>query len=123
VEAFDNRFFSKFSEEFERAGCYLPSDRSLHAGYNFALLLASDAAAIRAHLEVLAQFPDHWSCIAFSNHDVIRAVSRFGTGAAKAMLELLFLLRGTLLLYQGEDLCLPEVTLRRDQLKDLVRDL
>ena len=124
VEAFDNRFvFGEFSEEFERSGCYLPSDKGLHAGYNFALLLATDAAAIRAHLETLAQFPDHWPCIAFSNHDVIRTASRFGAGAAKAMLALLFALRGTLLLYQGEELGLPEVTLRRDQLKDPVGDL
>ena len=124
VEAFNNRFvFGEFSEEFERSGCYLPSSKGLHAGYNFALLLASDAAAIRSHLETLAQFPDHWPCIAFSNHDVIRTASRFGAGAAKAMLALLFALRGTLLLYQGEELGLPEVTLRRDQLKDPVGDL
>ncbi len=124
VEAYDNRFvFGEFSEEFERSGCYLPSGKGLHAGYNFALLLADDAAAIRAHLETLAQFPDHWPCIAFSNHDVIRTASRFGQPAAKAMLALLFALRGTLLLYQGEELGLPEVTLRRDQLKDPVGDL
>jgi alpha-glucosidase len=124
VETFDNRFvFGEFSEEFERSGCYLPSSKGLHAGYNFALLLASDAAAIRAHLETLAQYPDHWPCIAFSNHDVIRTASRFGAGAAKTMLALLFALRGTLLLYQGEELGLPEVTLRRDQLNDPVGDL
>jgi alpha-glucosidase len=39
------------------------------------------------------------------------------------MQALLFALRGTLLLYQGEELGLPEVTLRRDQLKDPVGDL
>ena len=124
AEAFEDRFvFGEFSEEFERSGCYLPSDQGLHAGYNFALLLAGDAAAIRAHLETLAQFPDHWPCVAFSNHDVIRTASRFGPQSAKAMLALLFSLRGTVLLYQGEELGLPEVTLRRDQLKDPVGDL
>ena len=124
VEAFDNRFvFGDFSEEFERSGCYLPPDKGLHAGYNFALLLATDAGAIRAHLETLAQFPDHWPCIAFSNHDVIRTATRFGPDAAKAMLALLACLRGTLLLYQGEELGLPEVDLARHQLKDPVGDL
>src|SRR4051812_6150476 len=69
----EERFvFGEFSEEFERSGCYLPSDKGLHAGYNFALLLAKDAAAIKAHLQTLAGYPDHWPCIAFSNHDVIR---------------------------------------------------
>jgi alpha-glucosidase len=124
VEAFDNRFvFGEFSEEFERSGCYLSSDKGLHAGYNFALLLATEACAIRTHLETLAHFPDHWPCIAFSNHDVIRTATRFGTDAAKAVLALLASLRGTLLLYQGEELGLPEVDLARHQLKDPVGDL
>jgi alpha-glucosidase len=124
VDQFDNRFvFGEFSEEFERSGCYLPPDKGLHAGYNFALLLAGDADAIRAHLQTLARFPDHWSCIAFSNHDVIRTATRFGAQAAKVMLALLCSLRGTVLLYQGEELGLPEVELRRDQLKDPVGDL
>ncbi len=124
VEAHPGRFvFGEFSEEFERSGCYLPPDKGLHAGYNFALLLANDATAIRSHLETLARFPDHWPCIAFSNHDVVRTATRFGAAAAKAMLALLFSLRGNLLLYQGEELGLPEVSLRRDQLKDPVGDL
>jgi alpha-glucosidase len=124
VDRFDNRFvFGEFSEEFERSGCYLPSGEGLHAGYNFALLLANDADAIRAHLKTLAEYPDHWPCIAFSNHDVIRTATRFGDGSAKVMLALLAALRGTILLYQGEELGLPEVELRRDQLKDPVGDL
>jgi alpha-glucosidase len=124
VDAFDNRFvFGEFSEEFERSGCYLPSDTGLHAGYNFALLVATDAAAIRAHLEVLARFPDHWPALSFSNHDVIRTASRLGPANAKAVLALLAALRGTLLLYQGEELGLPEVELPRHLLKDPVGDL
>jgi alpha-glucosidase len=126
VERFDDRFvFGEFSEEFERSGCYLPSDRGLHAGYNFALLHATDAGAVRAHLETLAQHPDHWPCISFSNHDVLRTVTRFGgePGTAKLYLALLLALRGTILLYQGEELGLPEVDLRRDQLRDPVGDL
>jgi alpha-glucosidase len=39
------------------------------------------------------------------------------------MLALLFALRGTVLLYQGEELGLPEVDLERDQLRDPVGDL
>ncbi|HEV7960408.1 MAG TPA: alpha-amylase family glycosyl hydrolase, partial [Rhizomicrobium sp.] len=123
-EAFDDRFvFGEFSEEFERAGCYLPSDKGLHSGYNFALLTATDAAGVRAHLETLAHYPDHWPSISFSNHDVIRTATRFGEGSAKVMLALLFALRGTVLLYQGEELGLPEVDLKREQLRDPVGDL
>lgn len=124
VDAFDGRFvFGEFSEEFERAGCYLPSDKGLHSGYNFALLGAIDAEGVRAHLETLASYPDHWPAISFSNHDVIRTRSRFGEGSAKVMLALLFAMRGTILLYQGEELGLPEVDLTRHQLRDPVGDL
>jgi alpha-glucosidase len=124
VENFPDRFvFGEFSEEFARAGCYLPPDKGLHAGYNFALLLASDAAAIRAHLETLASYPDHWPAVAFSNHDVTRTATRFGPGSEKAMLALLFALRGTVLLYQGEELGLPEAELPRAQMRDPVGDL
>ncbi|HJR57138.1 MAG TPA: alpha-amylase family glycosyl hydrolase [Rhizomicrobium sp.] len=129
VDAFDDRFvFGEFSEEFERSGCYLPPDQGLHAGYNFALLLATDAAAIRAHLETLERFPEHWPCISFSNHDVLRTVTRFGgdgtdNRVARLYLALLLALRGTVLIYQGEELGLPEVDLKRDQLRDPVGDL
>ena len=127
VEKFPDAFvLGEFSEEFERSGCYLPSGTGLHAGYNFALLVASTAEEIAQHLKVLAAHPDHWPCISFSNHDVIRTVSRFGGASAeraKLMLALLFALRGTILLYQGEELGLPEVDLRRDQLRDPVGDL
>ena len=47
VETFEGRFvFGEFSEEFERSGCYLPPDQGLHAGYNFALLMAADAGGM-----------------------------------------------------------------------------
>ncbi len=67
--------------------------------------------------------------MSFCNHDIVRTVTRFGGGAAgdprlaKLMLALLFSLRGTVLLYQGEELGLPEVDLERHQLRDPVGDL
>lgn len=132
VETFEDRFvFGEFSEEFERSGAYLGPDQGLHAGYTFALLVASRLAPnyFRKHFEALAQHPGHWPCIAFSNHDVPRTVSRFGAppegnaDLAKLMFALLCTLRGTALIYQGEELGLPEVDLRRDELRDPVGDL
>jgi alpha-glucosidase len=132
VEKFDDRFvFGEFSEEFERSGAYLPPDQGLHAGYTFALLIASKLSPsyIRGHLEDLARFADHWPCMSFSNHDVVRTVTRFGgapegdAALAKLLFALLGAVRGTVLIYQGEELGLPEVDLRRDQLKDPVGDL
>ncbi len=132
VERYPDRFvFGEFSEEFERSGAFLPPDKGLHAGYTFAFLIETrrDPAFVRRNFEMLARHPKHWPCMSFSNHDVIRTVTRFGGGPggdpalAKLMLALLFSLKGTTLLYQGEELGLPEADLRRDQLRDPVGDL
>ncbi len=66
---------------------------------------------------------DGWPCWAFSNHDVERHVSRWsGTNdvqeTAKFCIALLASLRGSLCLYQGEELGLTEAVLTFEQLQD-----
>ncbi|HEY1961996.1 MAG TPA: alpha-amylase family glycosyl hydrolase, partial [Rhizomicrobium sp.] len=83
---------------------------------------------VHLHYNLLARFPAHWPSIAFSNHDVMRTVSRFGgreppPELAKLLLALLLSLKGTVLLYQGEELGLPQADIRRDQIRDPVGDL
>ena len=61
-----------------------------------------------------------WS---FSNHDVRRAVSRWGVeeasdAQAKMLLALLLVLRGSPCVYQGEELALPEAEIAFDQMRD-----
>lgn len=131
VERYPDRFvMGEFSEEPELSGGFASPAKGLHSGYSFPLLLADKLtpSLIRGHYDRLAQYPDHWPSIAFSNHDVVRAPTRFGggnssPGLARLLLALLLSLRGTILLYQGEELGLPEAELRRDQLKDPVGDL
>ena len=132
VAQYPNRFvFGEFSEGFARSGAYEAPDKGLHSGYTFAMLRARKLGPdfIRDNLAVLAQHPDHWPCISFSNHDVIRTVTRFGGAPegdaplAKLLLAILFSQRGTILLYQGEELGLTEVDLPRAQLRDPVGDL
>jgi alpha-glucosidase len=131
VERYDDRFvFGEFSEEAGRCGGFAASDEGLHAGYSFPLLIANKLSpdVIRKHFVELAEHPDHWPCISFSNHDVPRTLTRFGgkdapPELARMMLALLFCLRGTTLLYQGEELGLPEADLTRKQLRDPVGDL
>lgn len=132
VERYDDRFvFGEFSEGFERSGAYEASDKGLHSGYTFSLLRARNLSPefVLRNLEVLARHPNHWPCLSLSNHDVVRPVTRFGGEAsgdpdlAKLLLAVLLSQRGTILLYQGEELGLPEVDLRRDQLRDPVGDL
>lgn len=131
VERVPGRFvMGEFSENPERSGAFAAPTIGLHSGYSFPLLEAHELGPefVCAHYELLARYPEHWPSIAFSNHDVIRTVTRFGgkaapTALAQLLLALLLALRGTVLLYQGEELGLPEAELRRDQLKDPVGDL
>jgi len=131
VDRYPDRFvFGEFSEEAGRCGGFAASDEGLHAGYSFPLLIANKLSPefIRKHFAELEQHPDHWPCISFSNHDVPRTLTRFGgknapPELARMMLALLLTLRGTTLLYQGEELGLPEADLTREQLRDPVGDL
>ena len=67
---------------------------------------------------------DGWVCWAFSNHDVQRHVSRFALTeaeqprVAKLAISLLSTLRGSICLYQGEELGLPEAELAFEDLRD-----
>lgn len=67
---------------------------------------------------------DGWVCWAFSNHDVMRHISRFAktpesrVATAKLALSVLATLRGSICLYQGEELGLPEAELAFEDLRD-----
>ncbi|OOY16279.1 alpha-glucosidase [Thioclava sp. DLFJ4-1] len=63
---------------------------------------------------------DGWVCWAYSNHDVERHISRWQLTPASARLytSLMMCLRGSLCLYQGEELGLPEAELSYEDLQD-----
>ena len=99
-----------------RIGEYAGPDAPLHTGYSFALL--GDELDLHVLRESLEAFMDDdrqcWPAWAFSNHDVVRVVTRWGgpqapEAFARALLFLLLSLRGTVFLYQGEELGLGEV--------------
>ena len=129
VDAFEGRFvFGEFSEEEERCGAYCTPEIGLHSAYTFVLLHARrlSPTIFHDHYETLGRFPGHWPCISFCNHDIARTVTRFGGGEAVArlMLALLVGLKGTVLLYQGEELGLPQAeSLTRQEIRDPVGDL
>ena len=64
--------------------------------------------------------PDGWACWAFSNHDVVRHVSRWGLDGqgARCHATMIMCLRGSVCLYQGEELGLPEVEIAYEDLQD-----
>ncbi|WP_232622659.1 alpha-amylase family glycosyl hydrolase [Pseudorhodobacter sp. MZDSW-24AT] len=64
--------------------------------------------------------PDAWPCWAYSNHDTVRHITRWGLSeaAARTYTVLLMCLRGSLCLYQGEELGLPEAEIDFEELQD-----
>jgi alpha-glucosidase len=109
----------------ERAASYTRGKRALHFTYTFELLTAAfTPQAVRAVIEALeAGIGDGWPCWSLGNHDVVRALTRFGgrdapPALAKLQIALLASLRGTICLYQGEELGLPEAELAFEDLRD-----
>jgi alpha-glucosidase len=105
---------------FKTAGEYTSGGDKLHLCYTFDLLgdkftPARFAGAIRDFEEAA---PDGWTCWAFSNHDVVRHATRWGEAATGLAIMLLVCLRGTVCLYQGEELGLTEANLKREDLRD-----
>ncbi|WP_421952835.1 alpha-glucosidase family protein [Pelagibacterium sp.] len=67
--------------------------------------------------------PDGWICLAFSNHDVVRHVSRWAPHGFEDRLTrqaalLLLTMRGSVCVYQGEELGLTEAEIAYDDLVD-----
>jgi len=101
----------------DRLAQYLRPDE-LHTAFNFNFLEAVwDAADYRTVIDrTLAELRDVGAPATWvlSNHDVVRAVTRFGDGElglrrAKAATALMLALPGGAYVYQGEELGLPEV--------------
>jgi len=109
----------------QTAADYSRGEAHLHTCYTFDLLGEDYSAAhVRARVETLERLiDDGWPCWAFSNHDVTRTASRWQRGEvnpdqARMLNALLFCLRGTVCLYQGEELGLPQAEVPFAQMRD-----
>ncbi|WP_299399738.1 alpha-glucosidase family protein [Pelagibius sp.] len=114
------------------AADYTSGGDRLNMAYTFNLLTSDFSAAhlrdVVAEMESVAG--DGWPCWAFSNHDVIRAPSRWAQNAdgsaeqaedndfARLLMALLLSLRGSVCLYQGEELGLVEAEVPFERLQD-----
>ncbi len=107
----------------ELLGEYTSGSDRIHMCYAFEFLSKDQLTAARV-VEVMNRLdtaaPDGWACWAFSNHDVMRHVTRWNlTPAAKRLyLTMLMSLRGSACLYQGEELGLPEADVAFEDLQD-----
>ena len=101
------------------------SDGRLHMAYSFELLTDDFSAGhIRNTVQALiAHDAEGWPCWAISNHDVARVLTRWGNGAgtprmASMLTALVCSLRGSVCVYQGEELGLTEADLPFEALRD-----
>jgi len=100
-------------------------DGRLHMGYSFELLTDDFSVDhIRGTVRRLeSQMTEGWPCWAISNHDVERVLSRWGNGNASPKLANLLTamvcsLRGSVCVYQGEELGLTEAEVPFESLQD-----
>jgi alpha-glucosidase len=105
---------------------YTEGDDHLHSAYGFQFLYADKLSASIVR-DCVRQWPgapsEGWPSWAFSNHDAPRAISRWAAPAdRKAMAELnlylLAALRGSVFLYYGEELGLPQAHVPYERLQD-----
>ncbi|RJL07788.1 alpha-glucosidase [Paracoccus siganidrum] len=105
---------------------YTAGNDRLHMCYSFEMLSpAFTAAHFRRAIEGVREgAPDGHSCWSFSNHDVIRHVSRWSDHAldpealARQAAAMLLSFPGTICLYQGEELGQLETDLAYEELTD-----
>lgn len=135
MDQYDDRFtVGEIGDDhpFDRAAEYTEGHDYLNTSYNMHLMsgIHKDLTAdlIREPVETFAAAKGgSWPSWAFSNHDVVRASSRWLEGGngfghdpelSKMLIALLGCLRGTAFLYQGEELGLPEAKLKFEDLQD-----
>jgi alpha-glucosidase len=111
-----------------RVQSYTQGARHLHMAYTLRPLRAGfDWQSVRALIAEAATMREGWCCWSFSNHDVERAASRWHPRGAAAghdadfvrlLMALLLSLRGSVCLYQGEELGLTDAELGFADLRD-----
>jgi alpha-glucosidase len=96
----------------------------LNLAFNFPFITAPfDAGEMRRIVEDAEALlpPDAWPAWTGSNHDMSRFATRWADGEtrkARAALVMLLCLRGTPVLYQGDEIGLPDVPVEQDDLRD-----
>jgi len=104
---------------------YTAGDDRLHMAYTFDYLGGEFSAEHfkKSIASTETSAPDGWICLAFSNHDVVRHVSRWAAHGQEAAFTrlaatLILAMRGSVCLYQGEELGLKEAELAFEDLVD-----
>ncbi len=105
---------------------YTKGEKRLHSAYSFDMLSPNfNAGFFRSRIEGFFQAaPDAWPGWSFSNHDVMRHVTRWQgysydqAALAKLAAAMLLSFEGSIYLYQGEELGLAETDIEYHELTD-----
>ena len=106
---------------------YVSTGDQLHMAHNFSFMyLAWDPEAMRTSIDDFERLSGGraWPAWFLSNHDHSRMVSRYGGGElgearARVAAMLLYTLRGTPFIYQGEELGLPDAEIPAEAVVDV----
>ena len=110
----------------EEMKAFTAGEGRLNSAYNFDFLYAKDLDAprvIRSAQQWDQAEDEGWPSWAFSNHDAPRAITRWAASEhrdemARLYMMLLVTLRGNPIIYQGEELGLPQANVPYSKLKD-----
>jgi alpha-glucosidase len=104
---------------------YTSGHDKLHMAYTFDFLGGKFSAEhFRQSIAATeSSAPNGWICLAFSNHDVVRHISRWTThefqdALARQAATMILSMKGSVCLYQGEELGLTEANLAFEDLVD-----
>ncbi|MFC7549775.1 alpha-amylase family glycosyl hydrolase [Plantactinospora sp. GCM10030261] len=103
------------------AGYYGADLDELHMPFNFRLLgVPWTAEALRAVIDTVEATvpPGGWPNWVLGNHDEPRVASRLGPARARLAMMLLLTLRGTPVIYYGDELGLPDVPVPPERVRD-----
>jgi alpha-glucosidase len=109
-------------QDLHRIVGYLESGDQLHLAHNFVFVdLPWDADAFGTSIDDFEALADRtaWPAWFLENHDKPRLASRFGAGPARAAAVMLYGLRGTPFIYQGQELGLPDSVIPPDRVVDV----
>ena len=104
---------------------YVKHGDGLHMAYTFAMLNKEMNAEYFDHVVRFTEdmIEDGWPCWSLSNHDCTRMMSRYNCfyereGFQQMMLLLLLSLRGTPIIYYGEEIDMEEYRISKEEVKD-----
>ena len=104
---------------------YVKKNKGLHMAYTFAMLGKKMSAEYFDHVVDCTEkiIEDGWPCWSLSNHDCTRMMTRYNCfsereGFQQMMLLLLLSLRGTPIIYYGEEVDMEEYNISKKEVRD-----